>query len=290
MTVNLISQDEYETKLAAGHLDFSDLYFDHIDIKSSPGADYSHSRFIDCIFNDADLQGADFSSATITGDMQNTSFKDALFYDAYLYGCGIKDCDFTKTSFEKAFFLHVAITNAKMHDTDFLLANLSSVYLRNIDASNVINLDIATISLGGATADEADRHRQLVLDALDPQPITMDRQHIHIEGHNGYWYPIDQSVIDGQKYFLLEHEEYGQNALAVIVDESGKLIMEDVSDGLEQLPDFLKLERYQAADDKLQQNAPASLKQQIQDILSTPNKSNAPDQPDRQLQKTSIRQ
>lgn len=75
-------------------------------------------------------------------------------------------------------------------------------------------------------------------------------------------------LIDNKPYYLLEHEKYGNDVLAVIVDENGTLIMKDVSDGLDQLPDFLKLENYQTAADKLRQ-APPSIKQHIQELPTT---------------------
>ena len=96
--------------------------------------------------------------------------------------------------------------------------------------------------------------------------ITLESQHITVEGHYGTWYAVDRMVIDNKPYYLLEHEKYGDEALAVIVNEDGTLIMEDVSDGLDQLPDFLKLESYQAIEEKLRQ-APPSIKQQIEDLL-----------------------
>lgn len=69
--------------------------------------------------------------------------------------------------------------------------------------------------------------------------ILADSQHITVSGHFGAWYIIDCMNIMGKTYFLLEHEEYGNDALAVIVDENGMLIMEDVSDGFNELQDFL---------------------------------------------------
>lgn len=54
---------------------------------------------------------------------------------------------------------------------------------------------------------------------------------ISVKQHFGTWYPIDQAEIDGKTYFLLEHEEYGDEAANIIVDEKGILYAQDVYDG-----------------------------------------------------------
>ena len=63
----------------------------------------------------------------------------------------------------------------------------------------------------------------------------MKREHIKVEGHIGRWYVIDESYHRGQKVYLLEHETYGDEAACVIIDQEGKLIMEDVWNGLVEL-------------------------------------------------------
>lgn len=68
--------------------------------------------------------------------------------------------------------------------------------------------------------------------------------HIRVEGHIGTWYVIGEGDFiltpdtDGGQpltihahLFLLEHEQYGDEAARVIVDDSGSLILEDVWNG-----------------------------------------------------------
>ena len=74
------------------------------------------------------------------------------------------------------------------------------------------------------------------------QLITMQTDHISVRQHFGTWYPIDRAEIDGKTYFLLEHEEYGDEAANIIVDEKGILYAQDVYDGFsEEIEDLLKL-------------------------------------------------
>ena len=54
------------------------------------------------------------------------------------------------------------------------------------------------------------------------------------EGHIGTWYAIDETEIGGEKFFLLEHEEHGDMAACVAVNEHGKLVAEDLWNGFDE--------------------------------------------------------
>lgn len=58
--------------------------------------------------------------------------------------------------------------------------------------------------------------------------------HITVEGHIGTWYAIDETEIGGEKFFLLEHEEHGDMAACVAVNEQGKLVAEDLWNGFDE--------------------------------------------------------
>ena len=55
---------------------------------------------------------------------------------------------------------------------------------------------------------------------------------IVIPSHIGSWHIIDQQTQpDGQTFFLLEHDEYGDEAASLIVDENLNIILDDVWNG-----------------------------------------------------------
>lgn len=64
--------------------------------------------------------------------------------------------------------------------------------------------------------------------------IHGDSYHIPVEGHIGTWYAVDETEIGGEKFFLLEHEEYGDMAACVAVNERGKLVAEDLWNGFDE--------------------------------------------------------
>ena len=58
---------------------------------------------------------------------------------------------------------------------------------------------------------------------------------IKVDGHYGTWYVIDEGFHKGQRVYLLEHETYGDEAASVIINEAGRVIMDDVHNGLSDL-------------------------------------------------------
>lgn len=79
--------------------------------------------------------------------------------------------------------------------------------------------------------------------------ITITSDHIKIEVHRGTWYVIDEGYFvlnptaehDAEAtiahFFLLEHEQYGDEAPSLIVDLTGQVIADEVSDGFDSLED-----------------------------------------------------
>ena len=64
--------------------------------------------------------------------------------------------------------------------------------------------------------------------------IHGDSYNITVEGHIGTWYAIDETEVGGEKFFLLEHEEYGDEAACVAVNEQGKLVAENLWNGFDE--------------------------------------------------------
>lgn len=79
--------------------------------------------------------------------------------------------------------------------------------------------------------------------------ITRESEHIKVKGHVGTWHVIDEGWYDltpdgpdgpqtiRAHLFLLEHDQYGDEAASVIVAEDGKLVLDDVWNGFEDLED-----------------------------------------------------
>ncbi|MDR0818760.1 MAG: hypothetical protein LBN43_04220 [Oscillospiraceae bacterium] len=71
--------------------------------------------------------------------------------------------------------------------------------------------------------------------------ITRNSEHIKVAEHTGKWYCIDEYETGGQRFFLLEHETYGDETEHIVVDETGFKIFGEMYDGdwTEEVDDWL---------------------------------------------------
>lgn len=63
--------------------------------------------------------------------------------------------------------------------------------------------------------------------------LTVQKDNIKIDGQYGIWHIIDKTK-DG-RYFLLEHDTYGDEAACLIVTPTGRVKLDDVHNGLAEL-------------------------------------------------------
>lgn len=64
--------------------------------------------------------------------------------------------------------------------------------------------------------------------------ISFDTTDFHIEGKEGSWLAFDSLIVDGKEFFLMEHTTYGSDAAWVVLDEDGKLIVDNVRNGFDE--------------------------------------------------------
>lgn len=58
--------------------------------------------------------------------------------------------------------------------------------------------------------------------------VDMDTVGLSIEGHDGTWYSIEEFTVQGNSFYLMESEAFGQDANMIVVDHAGNLIAEDI--------------------------------------------------------------
>lgn len=69
--------------------------------------------------------------------------------------------------------------------------------------------------------------------------MRIDRQ--KIDGYVGTWYSIDSEFINGEEYFLLESEEFGDDIPCLVVDSDLQVVLDDVHNGLWEYKEYLGL-------------------------------------------------
>ncbi len=63
--------------------------------------------------------------------------------------------------------------------------------------------------------------------------VSIDTTNFKIEGKAGSWLAFDSIRLEGQEFFLMEHEAYGKEAAWVVVDEAGRLAADNVRNGFD---------------------------------------------------------
>lgn len=64
--------------------------------------------------------------------------------------------------------------------------------------------------------------------------ITAETRGYEAEGHNGTWHTVEEKEYAGEKFFLMEHDEFGSDVAGIIVAENGQLVAEDLWNGFDE--------------------------------------------------------
>ena len=64
--------------------------------------------------------------------------------------------------------------------------------------------------------------------------VNMDTTGLAVSGHIGTWHTIDHREVDGAAFYLMEHDTFGDDAACIILDERGKLVLDQVYDGFDE--------------------------------------------------------
>ncbi len=89
-------------------------------------------------------------------------------------------------------------------------------------------VDFAGKAKGYAT--EIDMNNHSDIDEAEVT-ITADTKGFEAEGHDGTWHTAKEKEYAGEKFFLMEHDEYGSDVAGIIVSEQGQLVAEDLWNG-----------------------------------------------------------
>lgn len=130
--------------------------------------DLSFSHFHSCQFSTCGIRGAVFDHA----DLYDTDFRSALlqmvnFTEASIAHCHFRDSDLASVSFEDARLKSCLTLDCKMYRVDFRGAMLDGASFGRIDAQHILNLYQASITQGGATAEEVRRLRDSIFRELN---------------------------------------------------------------------------------------------------------------------------
>lgn len=117
----------------------------------------------------------------------------------------------------------------------------SEIEEKHIDRLSEIDLNRHEAEYG-ADGSRAFPHLNDVPPQIQSQEINEKSDNIKIEGHSGTWYVIETETINGSNLFLLESEQYGDEAASLIVDGMRNIILDDVYNGFDDYREKLLLD------------------------------------------------
>lgn len=114
---------------------------------------FSGSKFIDTIFQNANLEKAnchscDFNGVTFTSNNKNkfkmigagfhkSTFTNCIFKNMYIYSCGFTDVVFHNTIFKNCTIRLCSLENAQFYDCHFIDTNMSTLNLEYTEFNNI---------------------------------------------------------------------------------------------------------------------------------------------------------
>ena len=150
---------------------FNDSYFDGVTFYCLPDyTNFRRSSFRDCTFAVCRIKNAVFEEAAMNGcefhscPLEYVSFYKASLADTHFYDCGLQN-----VSFHEARLKSCITMDCTMGEVNYLNATLNGCLFSRADAYEIRNLHTATITMGGATREEANRNRMEIYGALRPQ-------------------------------------------------------------------------------------------------------------------------
>lgn len=81
---------------------------------------------------------------------------------------------------------------------------------------------------------ETDRNERGGIQSEKETKIRMDIKGVELEQHEGLWHPVEEVEIEKEHFYLMEHNEYGGSVAPVLVNQDGKVVAQDLENGLDQ--------------------------------------------------------
>lgn len=167
--LKIINQELYDRAAREGFPDdfFRESYFDHVTFYCLPKfADFLGSALYNCKFAVCRVTSASF----IFSHIYDTEFYSSIlnyvdFCSAALTHTHFRDCELSNVMAQKILMKRCNTIDCTMDGVDYAGAMLDGCTFGRITAGT-IRLDYATITQGGATAEECSRNKKAIYEAL----------------------------------------------------------------------------------------------------------------------------
>ncbi len=166
----IINQTRYETlagqEFPEGCL--SDAYVDGVVFTKLPeNLEVRNTRFVECRFSNISVENLKFTDCVIAdGVFAGIKADEVNLQRTTVYGTLITDLSVGIMDMERATFRKSSMRDGDILELNLTGATLESVYFYRIKCSKVEGIDMANMTMGGATIEEAEKYRRQVQDAL----------------------------------------------------------------------------------------------------------------------------
>lgn len=147
---------------------FRETYFDQVNIYCLPEyADFYGSTFQNCAFAVCRISAPSFIGASIySSEFHSCVLEYADFFESSIAHTHFHDSALSHVTFQKARLKSCNTIDCTLDSINYLTATLDGCSFGRVTASDVRNLDTATITQGGAGQEECRRNRDAIFQAL----------------------------------------------------------------------------------------------------------------------------
>lgn len=164
---------EFIKENPADKYDFVNCQFSGVTFKNQNIGMMSGCRLNHCKFESFNGAGADMGHSVLTDcNIERSDFSNANFISAEYYGTRVSDSSFNNSNFTLASLKHSSFNNTDLSSSGFWGTALDETYFHGVIVNQPAKgLTADTITMSGATNQEAAAYSDRVLDALKIKPL-----------------------------------------------------------------------------------------------------------------------
>lgn len=175
----IINQTRYETLARKEFPEdcLSDAYVDGVVFTKLPdNLEIRNTRFVECRFSNISVENLKFTDCVIAdGTFAGIKADEINMQRTTVYGTLITDISVGKMDMERATFRKSSMRDGDILELNLTDATLESMYFYRIKASKVEGIELANMTMGGATNEEVENYRRQVKAALRPMQLKLNK-------------------------------------------------------------------------------------------------------------------
>ncbi len=175
----IINQVRYETLARRGFPEecLSDAFVDGVVFTMLPeNVEIKNTRFVECRFSNISVESLKFTDCVIAdGIFMCIKADEVNMQGTTVYGTLLTDISIGKMDMERATFRKSSMRDGDIMELNLTDATLESMYFYRIKTSKIEGIELANMTMGGATNEEVENYRCQVKAALQPMQQKLNK-------------------------------------------------------------------------------------------------------------------